>query len=100
MHVGSVAVIEGSLDYDSYRETIRRRIHMFPKLRQRLVYVPMSIDYPYWVDDPHLDIDLHLDRIALPGKGTWKDLRDVASKIFSEPLDQSRPLWSFTYVEG
>ncbi|NNF36583.1 MAG: wax ester/triacylglycerol synthase family O-acyltransferase [Saprospiraceae bacterium] len=100
MHVGSVAVIEGSLDFETYRETIRRRIHQFPKLRKRLVYVPLSIDYPYWVDDPHFDLDMHLGRIALPGDGSWKDLRDVASQIFSEPLDQSRPLWSFTYVEG
>jgi WS/DGAT/MGAT family acyltransferase len=100
MHVGSVSVIEGSIKYDVFKETIKRRIHQFPKLRQRLVYVPMSIDYPYWVDDPHFELDMHLHRIALPGTGSWKDLRDVASMIFSEPLDQSRPLWSFTYVEG
>jgi len=69
-------------------------------MRKRLVYVPMSIDYPYWVDDPNFDIDLHIHHIALPKPGSWKHLRAVASKIFSEPLEQSRPLWSFTFVEG
>ncbi|MEM1216924.1 MAG: wax ester/triacylglycerol synthase family O-acyltransferase, partial [Bacteroidota bacterium] len=58
------------------------------------------IDYPYWVDDPYFDLDLHLNHIALPKPGGWQQLRDITSKIFSEPLDQSRPLWSFTFVEG
>ncbi|MFT5168731.1 MAG: diacylglycerol O-acyltransferase [Saprospiraceae bacterium] len=100
MHIGSVAIIEGSLDFEIFRSTIRSRLHMIPKLRQRLMYVPFSIDYPYWVDDPHFDIDMHIQHISLPKPGNWKTLRKIASQIFSEPLDQSRPLWSFTFVEG
>ena len=100
MHIGSVAVIEGDLDYDKFRATIASRIHLIPKLRKRLIYVPLSIDYPYWVDDPNFDIDLHLKRIALPRPGSWKELRATASQIFSEPLDRNRPLWTFTFVEG
>ena len=100
MHVGSVTMIEGSLKFETFKKIIQSRIHKIPKLRKRLVYVPMSIDYPYWVDDPNFDIDLHINHIALPKPGDWKQLRSVASKIFSEPLDQSRPLWSFTFVEG
>ena len=100
MHIGSVAVIEGSLDFQKFKATIHSRIHMIPKLRQRLVYVPFSIDYPYWVDDPNFDIDMHIHHIALPSPGNWKSLRKIASQIFSEPLSQTRPLWSFTFVEG
>ncbi len=100
MHVGSVVVIEGSIKFESFRETIKSRLHLVPKLRQRLVEVPFSIDYPYWVDDAHFDLEMHLQHIALPKPGNWRELRAVASKIFSEPLDRSRPLWSFTFVEG
>ncbi len=100
MHVGSVGVIEGSLKFEDFRKTILSRLHQMPKFRKRLVYVPMSIDYPYWVDDPNFDIDMHINHIALPKPGGWRQLRSVASKIFSEPLDQSRPLWSFTFIEG
>jgi len=46
MHVGSVAVIEGDLKFDIFRKIIQSRLHMIPKLRKRLVYAPMSIDYP------------------------------------------------------
>ncbi len=100
MHVGSVAVIEGSLKFETFKQIIQSRIHLMPKMRQKLMYVPLSIDYPYWVDDPSFDIDLHMKHIALPKPGGWKELRDVASKEFSEPLEQSRALWSFTFVEG
>lgn len=100
MHVGGVAVIQGSLKFEDFRATIQRRIHLIPSLRKRLVFVPFSVDYPYWVDDPDFDLDLHLHRVALPNPGSWKELRAVASQIFSEPLDKSRPLWSFTFIEG
>ncbi len=100
MHIGSVCIIEGSLSFESFRELLQSRIHLVPKLRQRLVYVPMSIDYPYWVDDPNFNIDLHIRHIAIPQPSNWKQLRALASQIFSEPLDHSRPLWSFTFVEG
>jgi WS/DGAT/MGAT family acyltransferase len=100
MHVGSVCIIEGSLKYETFKEVIESRMHQFPMLRKRLVEVPFSIDYPYWVDDPNFNIDLHIKRIALPQPGAWSDLREVASNIFSEPLDRSRPLWHYTFVEG
>jgi diacylglycerol O-acyltransferase / wax synthase len=100
MNIGSVVIIEGSLDFKTFRDTVHSRIHQFPRLRQRLVYVPFSVDYPYWADDPNFDIDLHIKHVALPKPGAWKQLRDVASHIFSGQLDQNRPLWSLMFVEG
>ena len=100
MHVGSVAVIEGTLEFKTFRSLLLSRIHQMPTLRRRLMFVPMSIDHPYWVDDPNFNIDLHLQHVALPQPGGWKQLRDLASSVFSEPLDRSRPLWSFTFVGG
>ncbi|MCB0033614.1 MAG: wax ester/triacylglycerol synthase family O-acyltransferase, partial [Anaerolineales bacterium] len=100
MHVGGVAVLEGSLKFEEFRDLLASRIHLSPKMRQRLIQVPLSIDYPYWADDPNFDINLHLQHLALPQPGAWRQLRDLASSIFSKPLDRSRPLWEFTFVEG
>lgn len=100
MNVGSVAIIEGSLSYKDFRALIMSRLHLIPKFRRRLMYVPFSVDHPYWVDDPDFNIDMHIKHVALPKPGDWKKLRRMASREFSEPLDQSRPLWSFTFVEG
>lgn len=100
MHVGSVAIIEGSLEYKDFRKIIMSRIHHIPKFRRRLMYPPFSVDHPYWVDDPNFNIDMHIRNVALPNPRDWKQLRRLASREFSEHLDQSRPLWSFTFVEG
>ncbi|MEM7803083.1 MAG: wax ester/triacylglycerol synthase family O-acyltransferase, partial [Chloroflexota bacterium] len=100
MHVGGVSIVEGSMAFNAFRDLVASRIHLVPKLRQRLVEVPLSIDYPYWVDDPNFNINLHLQHIALPSPGGWREMRRLASSIFSKPLDRSRPLWEFTFVEG
>lgn len=100
MHVGGVSIVEGSMAFETFRDLVASRIHLVPKLRQRLVEVPLSIDYPYWVDDPDFNIHLHLQHVRLPSPGGWRELRKLASGIFSKPLDRSRPLWEFTFVEG
>jgi diacylglycerol O-acyltransferase len=100
MHVGSVLVFEGSMDFESFRSTLVSRIHLVPRLRQRLAMVPFGIGKPYWVDDPAFNLDMHLQHIALPSPGDWKELRKLAARIFSVPLDRTRPLWEMTFVEG
>jgi len=100
MHVGSVILAEGALSFNTFRDLVASRIHQIPILRKRLVNVPFSVDYPYLVDDPHFDIDLHMHHVALPKPGDWKQLRAMASDIFSQPMDMNKPLWSFTFVEG
>lgn len=100
MHVGSVCIVEGSLKFETFKKTIQSRIHMIPNLRKKLVSVPFGVDYPYWADDPNFNIELHIQHVALPQPGSWKELRALASSVFSEPLDRTRPLWSYTFVEG
>jgi WS/DGAT/MGAT family acyltransferase len=100
MHVGSVLVFEGSMDFEAFRRTMASRVHLVPRLRQRLAMVPFGIGKPYWVEDPAFNLDMHLQHVALPSPGGWRELRRLAARIFSVPLDRSRPLWEMTFVEG
>ncbi|MBW2549926.1 MAG: wax ester/triacylglycerol synthase family O-acyltransferase [Deltaproteobacteria bacterium] len=100
MHVGSVLVFEGSMNFESFRETMASRVHLVPRLKQRLAMVPFGIGKPYWVEDPAFNLDMHLQHVALPSPGSWKELRGLAARIFSVPLDRTRPLWEMTLVEG
>lgn len=100
MHIGGVAIIEGSLKFDDFRQYVSDRVHTVEKLTQKLVTVPLSLDRPYWVEDPDFDINMHLHRTALPRPGGWKELRYLASRIFSQQLNRERPLWEFIFVEG
>ncbi|MFT5984345.1 MAG: diacylglycerol O-acyltransferase, partial [Ulvibacter sp.] len=80
MHIGGVAIIEGSLEFDDFRQYVSERVHTVEKLTQKLVTVPLSLDRPYWVEDPDFDINMHMHRTALPRPGGWKELRYLASR--------------------
>jgi diacylglycerol O-acyltransferase len=100
MHIGGVSIIEGSLKFDDFRQFVQDRLHNVDKLTQKLAMVPMSLDRPYWVEDPDFDLSLHLHRTALPRPGGWKELRYLAARLFAQHLDRERPLWEFIFVEG
>src|SRR6478736_1500935 len=53
MHVASVIVFEGKAPhYVELLEHIDRRLHLVPRFRQRLAFVPFGQGRPRWVDDP------------------------------------------------
>lgn len=100
MHVGSVLTFEGAIEFEDFRSMIKSRIHLVPRMMQRLVMVPLGLGKPYWVEDPDFNLDRHLQHIALPKPGDWRALRKLASRTFSIPLDRRRPLWDMVFVEG
>ena len=100
MHIATLTIVEGSLEFEDFKAIVASKLHLIPKFRKRLLNVPMNLDYPYWVDDPNFDIDLHINRLKLPDPSNWKTLREMTSSIFSSPLDLRRALWSIDFIEG
>ncbi len=100
MHVATLTIVEGSIAFDDFKEIVASKLHLIPKFRKKLLNVPLNLDYPYWVDDPNFDIDLHINRLKLPDPSNWKTLRETTSSIFSSPLNLKRPLWSISFIEG
>jgi diacylglycerol O-acyltransferase / wax synthase len=101
MHVASVSIFEGSPPtHEEFREHIRSRLHLVPRFRQKLRFVPLDQGRPVWADDPHLNLDYHVRQTALPEPGSDEQLRNLASRIFSQQLDRSKPLWELWLVEG
>ncbi len=106
MHIGGVAMFEpsplgtGRALYDGLAKAIAPRLDLMPRYRQKLAFVPLSLDTPVWVDDPDFDMSNHLLRAALPKPGGDRELRDLIGRVFSRPLDRRRPLWEIYVVEG
>jgi diacylglycerol O-acyltransferase len=101
MHVASVSVFKGSAPtHAEFRDHIASRLHLVPRFRQKLRFVPLTQGRPVWVDDPHLNLDYHVRQTALPAPGSDEQLRNLASRIFSQQLDRSKPLWELWLVEG
>ena len=79
---------------------IESRLHMSPVFRRRLSRVPLELDYPYWVDDEHFDLEYHVQHVRLPVPGDWRQFCILLSRFHARPLDQSRPLWETLVIEG
>jgi WS/DGAT/MGAT family acyltransferase len=101
MHVASAIIFEGSPpSHEEFRDQIESRLHLVPRFRQKLRFVPFDQGRPVWVDDPFLHLDYHVRRTALPAPGSEEQLRNLASRIFSQQLDRTKPLWELWLVEG
>jgi diacylglycerol O-acyltransferase len=106
LDLGTVYVFEGGSQVPGGRgalgieETVKERIHLVPRYRQRIQRVPMNVAHPVWVDDPHFDLGNHVRREVLPPPGDGAALRRLVMRILSRPLDMRRPLWEMTIVTG
>jgi WS/DGAT/MGAT family acyltransferase len=101
MHVASTTIFEGPPpDYGELRKHIGSRLHLVPRFRQKVRFVPFGQGRPVWVDDPHLNLSYHVRQTALPPPGSEEQLRILAARIFSQQLDRSKPLWEMWLVEG
>ena len=101
MHVASTMIFEGPPpDFDDFRDHLESRLHLVPRFRQKLRFVPFDQGRPVWVDDPHLNLDYHVRHTALPAPGDEEQLRTFAARAFSQGLDRSKPLWELWMVAG
>ncbi len=101
MHVAGCMVFDGHAPgYDELVEQISSRLHLVPRYRQRLAFVPLNQGRPVWVDDPHFNVDFHVRHTALPPPGGDAQLKRLTGRVFSQALDRSHPLWEIWLVEG
>jgi len=101
MHVAGVMLFEGDPPpYDDLVAAVESRLHLVPRYRQKLAFVPLNQGRPRWVDDPHLNLRYHIRATALPPPGGEDQLRALAGRVFSQRLDRDKPLWEMWLVGG
>lgn len=93
-------VLDRAPDHRRLRHALERAVFAVPRLAQRVADAPLNLTLPHWELDPTFDLDYHLRRHALPGRGDLKELfREIAS-AYETPFDRSRPLWEVRIYEG
>jgi WS/DGAT/MGAT family acyltransferase len=97
MMIVGVLIFDGVVDYERLKSTVRRRIEPFRRFRQRVF---SDATGAYWEDDPAFDIDMHVERVRLPGRAGKRELERYVASLVSTPLDDSRPLWHFALIEN
>ena len=105
-HIGGLGIYDpstapgGFVRFKDVLAGFERRLARMPVFRTSLVEVPFGLDRPYWVLDPHFDVEFHIRHIALPKPGDWRQLCIQIARLHSRPIDMSRPLWEAYIIEG
>ncbi|MGZ4169644.1 MAG: WS/DGAT/MGAT family O-acyltransferase [Solirubrobacteraceae bacterium] len=100
MHVASVMIFEGRAPTpQELVDHVLDRLHLVPRYRQRLAFVPLDQGRPVWTDDPHFNPHYHIRHTALPRPGDEAALKRLAGRLFSQRLDRSKPRWEIWLVE-
>ena len=101
MHIGGVVIFHGpSPDVDEFTRHIGSRLGLVPRYRQKVVDGPLHLGRPMWIDDPHFNLTYHVRETALPAPGSEEQLRNLTSRVFSQRLDRSKPLWEMWLVQN
>jgi diacylglycerol O-acyltransferase / wax synthase len=101
VHVGATIIVEGRPPpFDELLAHVDRRLALVPRFRRKVTPTPLNLSNPEWTADERFDLAWHVRRAALPSPGGIAELRELAGRIFSEPLDFTRPLWQLYLVEG
>lgn len=87
-------------DLAAARRLIAERVAAVPRLRQRLIGVPLGCGGPIWVDDPAFTIGNHVSAARCKEPADEQALLDTALAVIATPLPHTAPLWAAVLVTG
>jgi diacylglycerol O-acyltransferase len=96
----SLTLLDKPADFEYLRRALRAAIVQMPRLCERVVPGFARLSTPAWAPDAEFDLSYHLQEIELPADGSQRTLFDLASRLYNEPLDRTRPLWRFVSIKG
>ncbi len=100
MQTAGIMIIDGEVPFDEIYAHYAARVHLVPRLRQRLVFVPMNLAHPKWVDDPDFNVANHVVHHPIPEGTSLEDAMDLICDLNEGLMDRSIPLWKFHVVTG
>jgi len=101
MHIAVVAVFDGPAPrHSEVEEMVSSKLHLVPRYRQVVRFVPLDLGSPVWCNDPHFNLRYHVRHTALPQPGTNDQLQTLVARVMSQQLDRAKPLWEMWVVEG
>ncbi len=97
MHSVGLITLDGIVSYAELLEYYRARIHLVPRFRQKLAFVPFNMAHPKWIDDPDFQLENHIKPHDLPAGTSMAQAIEIALELGEPLLERDRPLW-LTYV--
>jgi diacylglycerol O-acyltransferase / wax synthase len=108
VNVAALAIVEGrglldapgELALEAIRARIEQRLHLAPRLRQRLYRPGFGLGAPVWIDDASFDISRHVRTRAVASGGGEEALLATCVELNDRPFDQAHPLWEIWLLTG
>lgn len=100
LHIAGLSVFDGPPpSLDDLAGLLAAKLHLIPRYRQRVRFLPLELGRPVWEDDPHFDLRYHVCHTALPSPGDDAAVCRLMGRLMSQPLNRDRPLWEAWIVE-
>ena len=104
MHTIKLALLadgpDGVPTYDDVRVWATETLVRIPPLRWKVRKIPFGLGRPVFIDGGAYGIERHLHAVELAAPGGPEELDELVSRIASESIDRTHPLWTLAYVTG
>lgn len=100
LHIGLMNIFDGHLDYDELIDHMAQRMHLLPRYRQKLVFVPFNLAHATLEDDPEFDLHNHVKCHSLPDGTDDPAFVRAAMAAFEPMLERGKPLWELHLFQG
>ncbi len=99
MVITAVMAFHEPLVFDEVKTVLEDRFICYDRFRQRIVEGGPLMG-PRWVEDEHFNMKSHLIRLGLPKPADKDELEELVSTLASTPLDPTKPLWQFHFIDN
>jgi diacylglycerol O-acyltransferase len=99
MMIVGVWLLTPSITQEQLAERVTDKLLKYNRFRQRVVEDTMGAN---WVDDEHFDVAHHIVAHRLVrrrGQSERAALQELVGRLSTTPLDPTRPLWQFHFIE-
>jgi len=98
--VVAVMALDIAPQWPQVQDRIEALTKIIPRLRSHAVSRPMSQGRPQFIEDSRFDLGVHLRRIVLPPRATFREVLDIAQNMATVGFDTELPPWESVVVEG
>ncbi len=95
-----IELLDTTPDWERFRAAHDWASRMVPRLRQRVVELPLGLGTPRWSVQSDFDLRYHVRRYSLGAWGGWPELLDAAAQFAMTPFDPARPPWEAVLYTG
>lgn len=100
MVITAVMSFHEPLDFQTVKALLEDRFLCYDRFRQRVVKGIGPFAKPRWVEDEQFNMKSHLIRLGLPKPAEKAELEELVSTLASTPLDFTKPLWQFHFIDN